>query len=136
MTPLSLFREAPIRIRTPWPLVWTRLLCSAVSLAVAVSLTAWRADRYYRGKLQRARMVERACSWTLPLRATLERHIEVDLRDFVGGPDLVFGPGTERSAAPGASVRIARGVHSRARSPATRRRDSGSGVARQSSRGS
>lgn len=99
MTPFQLFREAPIRIRTSWPLVWKLLLCSAVSMGVAVSLTAWRADRYYRGKLQRDRMTLRTCGWTMPLRADIRR-TAVDLRDHAGGPDLVLGPGIERSSAP------------------------------------
>lgn len=99
MTPFLLFREAPVRIRTSWPLIWKLLLCSAVSMAVAVSLTAWRADRYYRAKLRRA-VVVHATDWRFPTRAEIDQRMMVGCRTFVSGPDLVYGTADDRSLAP------------------------------------
>jgi hypothetical protein len=101
MTPFQLFREAPVRIRTSWPLIWKLLLCSAVSMAVAVSLTAWRADRYYRAKLRRAEHVTlRASDWRFPTRAEIDQRMTVGCRTFVSGPDLLYGTADDRSLAP------------------------------------
>ena len=44
MTPFSLFREAPMRIRS-LPTLWKVLACSVLSTALAVVLMAWQASR-------------------------------------------------------------------------------------------
>lgn len=102
MTPFQLFREAPVRIRTSWPLIWKLLLCSAVSMAVAVSLTAWRADRYCRARFahqpRTATPVTR--TWTVPTRGEIEQRMTVGCRAFVAGADNVFGTADDRSLAP------------------------------------
>ena len=45
MTPFSLIREAPMRIRL-LPTLWRVLACSALSTTLAVVLMAWQASRF------------------------------------------------------------------------------------------
>lgn len=42
MTPLHLIREVPRRIES-WPMIWKLLLCSTVSMTIAIVAFAWYA---------------------------------------------------------------------------------------------
>jgi hypothetical protein len=99
MTPFQLFREAPVRIRSSWPLIWKLLLCSAVSMAVAVSLTAWQADRYCRAR-HHHRVLRPTASPVWPSDVELGRREIAGCRTYVSGPDQIFGTADDRSLAP------------------------------------